>query len=114
MRWFKHLTDSWHDEKLSLVVADHGLEIYGFWWRILEIIGKQMDASGKTNCQYPDKVWGKFCGVSPKKFQKLARVLNENNLIILKNGQNHTDICVPNLLKFRDEYTRKESGKVRS
>jgi len=114
MRWFKHLTDSWHDEKLSMIVEEHGLEIYGFWWRLLEIIGKQMDATDRTNCRYSVKVWGKFCGISPKKFQKFAETLNENELIILKNGQKFTDISIPNLLKFRDEYTRKESGKVRS
>ncbi len=111
MRWFKHLTDSWHDEKLSLIVAEYGLEIYGFWWRLLEIIGKQMDATDRTNCQYSVKVWGKFCGVSPKKFLKFAGTLEKNKLIILNNSDKCIDISIPNLLKFRDEYSSKKTKK---
>jgi hypothetical protein len=111
MRWFKHLTDSWHDEKIAAIVAEHGLEIYGFWWRLLEIVAKQMDKSCRTNCNYSVKVWGKFAGISPKKFQKFCQILEENKLIISKNGHKSLEINIPNLLKFRDEYTRKEHNK---
>jgi hypothetical protein len=113
MRWIKHLTCSWEDEKLSCVTAEHGLEIYGFWWRILEIIGKQMDSSGRTFCEYPTKVWAKFAGVSPKKFQKLAGILTEKKLILSKNGGGLLRIDIPNLVKYRDEWTRKKDGQSR-
>lgn len=105
MRWMKHMTNSWYDEKIATMVADHGLEMYGFWWRILEIIAKQMDKSPKTNCKYSAKVWSKFCGISPKKFKKFSKILEEKKLIILKNHENEIDIDVPNLMKFRDEFT---------
>ena len=111
MRWFKHLVNSWEDEKLADITIDHGLEIYGFWWRVLEIIAKQMDSSQKTNCKYPAKVWGRFCGVSAIKFRKLAGVLAKAELIILKNSENDLDINIPNLVKIRDEYTEKKDRK---
>jgi hypothetical protein len=105
------MTDSWVDEKLSEISAEHGLEIYGFWWRLLEIVAKQMDDSDRTSCSYSDKVWGKFAGISGKKFRKFAGILEEKKLIILKNGNLVTDINIPNLLKFRDEYSAKKSRK---
>jgi hypothetical protein len=112
MRWFKHLTDSWHDEKLASLVSDHGLEIYGFWWRILEIIGKQMDGSERSYCQYSAKTWGKFAGVSAKKFQKLAGILSEKDLISYKNGGGEIKIGIPKMLKYRDEWTRRKANEV--
>jgi hypothetical protein len=109
MRWFKHLVNSWDDEKIASIVSEHGLEIYGFWWRILEIIGKQMDASPKTFCQYSVKTWAKFAGVSAIKFMKFADKLEEKKLIILKNHGNELMIDVPNMVKFRDEWTKRQS-----
>jgi len=111
MRWFKHLTGSWHDEKLAAIVAENGLEIYGFWWRILEIIGTQMNGSESSKCEYSIKVWSKFSGVSAIKFVKLAGILEENNLISIKNCSSKILINVPNLVKYRDEYTRKKDQK---
>lgn len=105
MRWYKHMTDSWTDEKLARMTVDDGLEIYGFYWRVLEIVAKQMDKTTKTNCAYSDKVWSKFCGISAKKFRKFADKLDKLNLIILENSDGRIDIDIPNLVKFRDEYT---------
>lgn len=107
MRWFKHMTDSWTDEKLASLTAEFGLEIYGFWWRILEIVAKQMDKTSRTNCNYSVKVWAKFCGISAKKFKKFAKILEGKKLIILKNSDYDFCIDVPNLMKFKDEYASK-------
>jgi len=111
MRWLKHLTCSWEDERIAAITADHGLEIYGFWWRLLEIIGKQMDSSPKTFCRYSDKTWGKFAGISAKKFRKFAGILEEKKLIILENGGDDLTINIPNMVKYRDEWTQRASTK---
>ena len=108
MRWFKHLTSSWEDENLASLTAEYGLEIYGFWWRLLEIIGKQMDRSPKTFCQYSAKTWGKFAGISAKKFQKFAGILAKKKLIFIVFVNDEIKIDVPNLSKFRDEWTKKQ------
>lgn len=108
MRWIKHLTNSWEDEKLAAITSEHGLEIYGFWWRILEIIGKQMDASSKTDCQYSAKTWGKFAGISAKKFQKFARILAEKKLIFIESGCSEIKINVPKLAEYRDEWSQRQ------
>ena len=70
-----------------------------------------MDETDRDFCQYSDKVWGKFCGISAKKFRNFADILAEKNLINLKNGQNEVTIKIPNLLKYRDEFTKRKSKK---
>lgn len=102
------MTDSWNDEKISSVVAENGLEIYGFWWRVLEIIAKQMDESDRTYCVYSDKSWSNFCGITVKKFQKFQKILKEKKLIFVEIVEKDTLINVPNLLKYRDEYSAKK------
>lgn len=108
MRWFKHLTNAWDDEDLSAVTGEHGLELYGFWWRLLEIIGKQMDGSSRSHCKYSAKVWGKFSGISAKKFRKFADILMEKKLITLEIDEDDIFIDIPNLVNYRDEWTKKK------
>jgi len=109
MDWFKHKSLTWNDEKMACVTSEYGLEIYGFWWRILEILAAKMSVTEcNTSCEYPIKVWANYSGVSPKTFRKLSGILNENKLIIMKNGQNLINIDVPNLVKYRDEYTKRK------
>ena len=74
----------------------------------MEIVGKQMDKTDRCFCQYSDKVWGKYCGISAKKFRSFANLLEEKELIFLENGQKNVKVTIPNLLKYRDEYTKKK------
>jgi len=111
MRWFKHLSTSWHDEKLSRLVDEHGLNGYGFWWRLLEIISHQLDEKGKTCCVFSPRMWSKHFGISVKTFRKFSQTLLSLDLICWREWDTLIEISVPNLLKFRDEWTkRKQRG----
>jgi len=119
MRWFKHLSAANKDENLSVVLDSIGLEGYGIYWVILETIAEQMQPkNNKTSVRLPVKTWARISGVSPKKFRTLAEFLaNRNNfakktsLIILRNGDNWLEIDCPNLLKYRDEFSKKQNRK---
>ena len=58
MRWFKHMTHSAYDEKLSQLRDEYGLEGYGFWWSIVEIIAAQVDENEQTSVTFSAKKWG--------------------------------------------------------
>lgn len=105
MRWFKHMTNSSSDEKLCLIFDSLGLEGYGFYWRILEVIGQQMDKSSKTFCQYSPKTWAKFAGVSAKKCEKFFRIFEKHRLFLVKFKDDSILVDCPNLLKYKDEYS---------
>jgi hypothetical protein len=114
MRWFKHLTAAHNDEALAEVLDEFGAEGYGMWWLILEKIAAQMDKTDRCFARYSLKNWSKTCQVSAKKFQKFVSFLSKLEKLSAKKCEKNSNFLIiecPNLLKFRDEYTKK-SGQT--
>lgn len=109
MRWFKHMSNAAQDEKLALLQAEFGLEGYGFFWRVLEIIAMQMDEGERNFCHYPEKVWRKFLGLSPKNFQKMLYFCADYQIFAVDKESGGIRITSSNLLKYRDEWSRKKA-----
>lgn len=111
MRWYKHMTNSHNDEKLVEILHELGLEGYGFWWLLLEIIGKEMDSTDRCELSYPLKAWARKLHCSPRKTTAFFTIFSEKNLVFLEfdntNGIGKLKIRIPNLLKYRDEYSKK-------
>ncbi|HEX4044196.1 MAG TPA: Lin1244/Lin1753 domain-containing protein [Gammaproteobacteria bacterium] len=117
MRYFKHLTLSHIDEKLSQVTDLFGAEGYGVYWIILEKIASQMDYSDKTFSRYFSRIWINSCRISEKKFKAIINFFQELELIFYKYDGKYLTLDCPNLLKYRDEYSSKKIrriGKVRT
>ncbi len=108
MRWFKHLSMSSSDEKISEFLDEFGAEGYGVFWMILEKISQLMDESPRTFGRFSLKVWAKSCRVSVKKFQKLVTFLESSGIFSTKNEKNYMTISCPNLIKYRDEWTNRK------
>ena len=106
MKWFKHMVSSYDDEKLSAIIDELGMEGYGFYWRMLEIVAEKLDAKGETYCQFSAKKWGNFFQFSPKKFQKFVRILAEKRLIFVETTEKLIKVDIPNLLKYQDNYQK--------
>ena len=115
MRWMKHLTTASEDEKLAEVLDEFGAEGYGVYWLILERIGYLMEkGSDKTSARYSVKKWAKFCGKSPKVFRKFLDFFSKLSLFNSEICEKNSDFLIidcPNLLKYRDEYSKK-SGQT--
>lgn len=114
MRWFKHMTASYDDQKLSLMVDELGMEGYGFWWRMLEVVARELEPGQEPACEYSLRKWGEFFGFSAKKFEKFAKIFQKFEIfqiIFSENGKNTVRVCIPNLLKYRDEYSERKARK---
>ncbi len=109
MRWFKHISNAAQDEKLALLQAECGLEGYGFFWRVLELIAIQMDGSERNYCHYPEKVWRQFLGLSPKNFRKILGFCSDFEIFTVSEEAGGIRIASSNLLKYRDEWSRKKA-----
>ena len=109
MRWLKHMTNSNRDPALVKFKTEFGLEAYGFFWLILEIIAEQMDSKNNTFCDYSEKIWLDFLGISSKKFHKMLNFCKKNKIFIIRKRKSGIYIDCPNLIKYRDEYTRKKN-----
>ena len=111
MRWYKHQTKSHNDEKLAEILYQLGLEGYGFWWLMLELVASEMDASDRCELSYPLKVWARRLHCTPRKTSAFFEMFSEKILILMEyddtNGVGKLKIKIPNLLKFRDEYSKK-------
>lgn len=106
MRWFKHLTHAHEDEKIAVLIDEAGLEGYGFWWLMIEILASQMDAkSDKCEVVYPLKTWARLCGLLSTRWLRLAQLVANSQLWTLETFEGVAKVNCPNLLKFRDEYS---------
>jgi len=111
MRWFKHMTASSDDEKLSRLKDAYGLEGYGFWWSVVEIVADKVGEVRQTSAEFSPKKWGNLVGISPKKFRILAEFCANLQLFSVAFSENLIKIDMPNILKFRDEYTERQHKK---
>jgi hypothetical protein len=111
IRWFKHISTSRNDPAIRLLLANFGFEGYGLYWTILEIIAENLDCRNITSATMTAKQWCNSVKISPKKFQKILLFCSENFGFIVKNNAKLITINCPKLLKYRDEYSRKQGRK---
>ena len=116
MRWFKHMTCSGEDERLSELIAEHGLEAYGFWWRLLEVVAGRMEkGSEKCSATYPLPAWSRLLYCHHHKVGKYLGKLGVMGMVTVRyeegNGSSKIEVTIPNLLKYRDEYSKKSGQK---
>lgn len=114
MKWLKHMTATRRDEKVSayLDAAKNPIEAYGFWWMVLEIVAEQMEpGSEKCSVTYSLPHWSRLLYSHHHKVTSLLGNLEGNGLVTLQygssNGVQLVTVTIPNLLKYRDEYSRK-------
>jgi hypothetical protein len=112
MRWLKHLTTAKDDEKIALLISECGHAAYGLWWMVLELVGREMDTkSGKCSLTYPASKWAAELYLRPQDVRsKLSAIgLDRGAGALLKLSWDGSKITaeIPNLLKYRDEYSRK-------
>jgi hypothetical protein len=113
MRWFKHMTATKDDEKIVELLAIGGLEAYGFYWAVIELIARQMEKeSDKCSVTYPLPYLSRQLYCHHNKATNLLSKLQVTGLMevnkIEVDGRVNFKITCPNLLKYRDEYSRRK------
>lgn len=125
MKWFKHNTAASRTEKLAMLKATRGLEGYGFYWNVLEIIAESdgktgASASGSAcfplqTCCFPLQTWCGLIGVSPQTFRKLAENCRELGLFSVSfrkvSGVEVAEISTDALAEMADEYSSRKASR---
>lgn len=108
------MTSTWDDEKIAALVGkggDAGLALYGAFWRIAEIIASQMEGPAPSCAvSYPIWKWTRLLFVRKSYLLSVLLRLQKEGLIDIEgdlNGDGSVIVKMPNLLKYRDEYSRK-------
>jgi len=106
MKWFKHMSSSRHDEKISALEDRAGIEGYGFYFKVLEVVAEVMDASDNCYVTYSLSRWGRQLNITSKKFLTLSQCCHDVGLITLQRRDDAFTITVHNILKYRDNHTK--------
>ncbi len=108
MKWFKHMANARDDDFMEWLEEEYGFEGVGRWWRILEIIASAMEKN--ANDPSSEHTWIKWQSLLRGKRPLLLRYLSaieQRGKMKLTVEQNKMKITVHNLLKLRDEYSKK-------
>jgi len=111
MRWIKHMTMSHLDEKLSILIEEMGMHGYGAWWIILERIAMQVTEDSEPTVRLSLRVCSQLLKTHLPLTKKTLNTLHEIGLVIVNYvDDKYVELSVPNIIKYRDEWTRKKSN----
>jgi len=118
MKWFKHDTAASRTEKLAMLKATRGLEGYGFYWNVLEIIAEsdgKTGASASGSACFPLQTWCGLIGVPPQTFRKLAENCRDLGLFSVSfrkvSGVEVAEISTDALAEMADEYSSRKASR---
>lgn len=108
MKWIKHQTATRRDERIARLIASHGMDGYGLYWAVQEIIAEKMEGSSPScSVSYPVSIWANQLSTPPQQVLKRLSWLLQVGLIELSRSDQEIIITNTKLLKYRDEYSRK-------
>lgn len=108
MKWFRHMTIAHSNEKISRLLESSGLAGFGAYWYTLEIVAGDMGkADLKCSAEHSLARWGKLMDIHPNQAKKYLKCMQSAGLIDLEIIEGRYRVIVPNLLKYRDEYSKK-------
>lgn len=101
------MTATWQDEKVSRLVAEHGLAGYGLWWRVAEIVASRVEGNSAPSVTYPISTWSHLLVTRGSLVISALSKLAVTHLVTMERHGSDITVTIPNLLKYRDEYSRK-------
>lgn len=107
MKWFRHMTDASQDPFMRVIRCEFGLEGIARWWILLETVAANMDKTDRCGIALPWSEWQRILVGKRKKLDTYLLRIEFLRKIDLEENGNILEIRIPNLLKIRDEYTRK-------
>lgn len=110
MRWFKHMTQTRSDERISALIDKCGMEGYGFYWAVLEIVANVMDKTDRCEVTYSLTTWSSMLLLHHNKVRYLLGNAEVTGLMSVRCVGSNWTVKVPNLLKYRDEWASRKVG----
>ncbi len=107
MRWFKHMTQTRADERIASLISECGMEGYGAYWAVLEIVANVMDKTSMCEVTYPLTIWSSMLLLHHNRVRSLLGNFDVMGLMKVSSCEGKVTVKVPNLLKYRDEYSKK-------
>ena len=106
MRWVKHLTATRRDEKVARMISLHGYRSYGIWWAVIETVAENFDGKNPS-LTYPLTTWSHLLSLRGSHVMSTLLTLGVTGVLTVERHGGDITVTIPNLLKYRDEYSRK-------
>ena len=100
------MTASHDDEKLADLIDRFGHAGYGLWWLVVEIVAARLDG-GEPEVTYPVSKWSHLLSVRGSHVSQTLLKLAVTHLVTVVRHNDDITVRIHNLLKYRDEYSRK-------
>lgn len=107
MRWIKHMTASRQDEKVARLMSEYGPYGYGLWWMVLEVVAARIEGNSHPAVTYPVSTWSHLLSLRGSHVRQAIAKLAVTHLVTAEWSGNELTVTIPNLLKYRDEYSKK-------
>lgn len=89
------------------LIQNHGHDAYGFYWQLLEIVAESMDGTKKCSVTHPLPQWSRLLYCHHHRVSKHLGTLQVMGLVSVEYAEGKVKVTIPNLLKYRDEYSKK-------
>lgn len=103
MKWIKHYSNTTDSTKINKLLAEKGVEGYGFYWLFLELLSAKFDGTQRVIELSLDEVLAKFRLNNRRKLVSLLEVLNKLELIPNKTQGKFLQIDAYILLKLKQK-----------
>lgn len=111
VNWFKHKTDSRRDPYIQELKSLFGWQGYGMYFTLLEICCEKWRPGTPPEFEFHAQSLYRELGVQPKVFKRFSEHSQNVSKMFAEYKGNILKITIPNLLKIKDEYSRK-SGQA--
>jgi len=106
MRWFKHDALAHNDEKIRELIHEFGVEGYGVYMIVLELVAEKIDQDLSPLITVSDQVLREKMRVSRKKLVKILSFFDQKAMAFSKFHGKYWDISCPNLLSRLDNWVK--------
>lgn len=107
MKWFKHYSDSYSNLKQQAVIAEFGMEGYGFFWVCDELVAQQGEESRIRAGKGWKKALAYITRISGERIENMLIFFAEVNLID-QEALSKGDLYMPKLSEYGDEYSSRK------
>lgn len=112
MKWFKHFVAAGDSVKLNKLVDELGVEGYGRYWLLLELLAGEFDGSSTTFEVHFRKISAKVQIKFSTKLETFLQKLSDFSLLTFKKNGKVYEINCPILMELQDKDSRYNRKRI--
>jgi len=113
MKWFQHQSNARHNLKFQPILEEFGLEGYGMYWILCELVAEQSQNYLITSQKKWKQSLIRTSGVDPSLLDRMLDAFADVNLIS-KKWLNKGALAIPKMRDYSDNWTKRPHSNYRA